>query len=144
MPLEVVIIPGEAIGPFRLGMTRSEIWAQDRSPIHAFFKTPFTQERTDDIRKFGLHVYYDERGGCDYMEAWTKTEHFHTILLLGDHVISGRSMREIREILAKSSISFTEGDFGFKSAEYGIGFYCHNFGSDECLVDGVSVMRKNG
>jgi len=142
MALPVLIIPGESVGPYRLGMTRQDVWAQDRSPIRAFFKTPASKDRTDNILKFGLHVFYGESGCCDYMEAWTKTEHFHTELLLGERLLSGKTMREVREILVYLRTPFLEDEFGFQARAGGIGFYCHSFESDDSLLDGVSVMKK--
>ncbi len=142
MPLPVTIVPGESIGPFKLGMSRSEVWAQDRSPIHAFYKTPMSENRTDDVRRFGLHVFYDEADCAEYFEAWTRTEHFHTTLHLGEFTLSGRVMGEVRSILRELGFPFSEDRYGFQCPEFGIGFYCHDFESDESTLDGVTVMKR--
>lgn len=101
-----------------------------------------SKDRTDDVVKFGLHVYYDEDGRCDSIEAWTQTEHFHTTLLFGPHTLNGRSMKEVRDILKQSDIPFSQDAYGFTAPTIGLGFYCHDFESDEGSLDGIIIMKR--
>lgn len=142
MPHELIIVPGKSIGPFHLGMTRAEVWAQHSSPISAFFKTPAAKERTDDIRNLGVHIHYDGAGRCEFIEAWTVVPHFNITLVLGTAALNGKKMGEVRDILSRSSRSFIENDSGFEDKTEGVGFYCHTFESDDSLLDGVWISKK--
>ena len=58
------IVPGQSIGPFRLGITREEIEALNIRPM-----TPFESGDGADFPDLGIWVRYDESGRCREVQA---------------------------------------------------------------------------
>ncbi|GEM_PF-5244335 len=51
-------------------------------------------------------------------------------------------MKEIKEWGFCMDITLDQYDSGLESQAHGIGFYCHNYESDESKLDGVYIMNK--
>jgi hypothetical protein len=84
------IIPGESIGPFKLGMTRDEIERLSIRPMKTggHFPQP------------GIYVYYDAAGRCNKIEAiFGYKPSPPTFTLLG-HIVNGMTDKEMAGILA--------------------------------------------
>jgi hypothetical protein len=137
------VVPGVSIGSFALGMTRAEIHAQSASPIRPFLKTPMATRPTDDIVDLGVHVHYDADERCSLIEAWTPEPRRDAKLTIGDIEIEGKTMLELRGVLGKLSSLVKTHDEGFESASDGLGIYCHEFPSEDSLLDGVYVFRPH-
>ena len=136
------IVPGKSIGPYRLGMSRQEVWAQYRYPIICFYKTDESIYRTDDIEILGIHVHYDENEKCDFIEAWAQVQHNKPILKIKNVSLNGQNMGDIQTLCEMLPFNFEKYDSGFESRDTGIGFYCHEYESEESLLDGVYVMNN--
>jgi len=74
------IIPGKSIGSYQLGMSRQDVWAQNRYPVTCFYKTEKSFQRNDDIELLGIHVHYNENEKCNFIEAWTQVQHNKLVL----------------------------------------------------------------
>jgi len=121
------VIPGERIGPFRLGMTRAQLWKQHRSAVTCYFKTPTSTERTDNFTFVGVHLYYDRKGKCNFIEAMTRVQYNRVELLLLSVIINGSSVRRVRELCEPLVPSLRNEGWGFRSVTAGLGVYCHNY-----------------
>lgn len=142
MAEKLSVIPGTSIGPFRIGMTRGEIWDLTRRPITSFFKTPFSPFRTDDISLLGVHVHYEGTDElCSEIEAWTFVNHNKTELWVDGLPINGMKMGDIKAWLNEKNYRFESEDYGYSLSQLGIGFYCHNFEAEESIVDGLHIYK---
>jgi hypothetical protein len=134
------IMPGKSIGTYRLGMSRQDVWAQNRCPITCFYKTETSIQRTDDIELLGIHVHYDENEKCNLIEAWTQVQYNKSLLMIEAISLNGQSMGDIQSLCEMLPFNFDKLDSGFESNEAGIGFYCHDYESEDSLLDGVYIM----
>lgn len=141
MTRDLLVVPGHAIGPFELGMTRPQIWAKDRGQVCCFYKTPDSEDRTDDFTLLGVHVHYED-GRCSFIEAWSELDHVATSIVFAGMEVNRKTMKEIGDFIRTVSGNFVRNDYGYEDVTLGVGFYCHNFDSDEACVDGVYVMPK--
>lgn len=105
------IIPGESIGPFRLGMTREEVEKLNIHPIEMF-----RDSSGADFPSVGVKVHYDESGKCTGIEA--RVFGFGTaIFALAGRVVNDLSDRDARELFRSisSDIRFFYGCFDLPS-----------------------------
>lgn len=137
------IIPGKSIGSYQLGMSRQDVWAQNRHPVTCFYKTEKSIQRTDDIELLGIHVHYDENEKCNFIEAWTQVQYNKPVLKIKGISLNGQSMGDIHSLSEVLPFSFEKSDSGFESSEAGIGFYCHNYESEDSLLDGVYIIPRS-
>lgn len=80
------ILPGESVGPFRLGMSREDVEGLNILPMETF-KDGLGAEFT----AIGVKVYYDESGRCTRIEARVFGEG------MAGFVLAGRSVNNISE-----------------------------------------------
>jgi hypothetical protein len=52
-------------------------------------------------------------------------------------------MGDIQSLCEVLPFRFEKSDSGLESSEAGIGFYCHDYESDDSLLDGVYIMYPN-
>ena len=135
------VIPGVSIGAYIIGMTRAEVRAQSTAQVIPFRKTSMATRPTDDIRDMGVHVHYDADDLCSVIEAWTPVPSRAAKLTIGDTELEGKTMLELRDVFGKLSIKSDTHDEGFEDASKGVGIYCHEFPSEDSLLDGVYVFR---
>lgn len=96
------IVPGEAIGPFRLGMTRQEIGTvreQERARGIGFPLADPKGLPQQDFPQPGIYFYYDDADRCCKIEAlfgyWASPPVF---TLLG-RVVNGMTARKVAELM---------------------------------------------
>ena len=108
------IIPGESIGPFKLGMSRAEIENLNIRPMEEF------KDRSGvEFPTLGVKVHYDESGQCKQIEACV----FSVSADMAGFTLAGRLVNDISEHDAKelfrsisSNIRFFYGGFELPSA----------------------------
>ena len=61
------------------------------------------------------------------------------MLKIGDVVLNGQNMGDIKILCEKLPYTFQKSDSGFESIDKRIGFYCHEYESEDSLLDGVYV-----
>jgi hypothetical protein len=92
------IIPGESIGPFKLGMTREQIEELDIRPRLDLNKERTVYPLVDiDVKEIkrggfpnpGVHVYYDTSGTCHELEAIFLYDLSPPVFTLCGHVTNG-------------------------------------------------------
>jgi len=100
------IIPGESIGPFKLGMTREEIEDLDIHPRMDLNNEdthyPLVDIDVEEIRYFpnpGVNVYYDTSGTCHRLEAIFQYESSPPVFTLCGHVTNGMTGSKVKSIL---------------------------------------------
>lgn len=132
---------GHSIGPYSLGMARTEVWSQFRYPITSFYKTDESTFRTDDISLLGIHVHYNQSEKVDFIEAWTNVQYNKPKLIIEGMNLIGHTMKDIKALCELLPYNFELNDYGYQSQE-GVGFYCHNFDSEDSILDGVYIEKK--
>jgi hypothetical protein len=97
------IIPGESIGPFKLGMTREQIEELDIRPR---------------IPSPGVNVYYDTSGTCHSLRAIFEYWPYPPVFTLCGHVTNGMSGSKVKSILRSiaSDVRHSYGSFDSLSA----------------------------
>ncbi len=109
----IEIIPGESIGPFKLGMTREQIEELDIRPRLDLNKecTLYTlvnidvKEIVKKIKTFGgfpypgVHVSYDTSGTCHELEAIFLYDLSPPVFTLCGHVTNGMMGGKVKSIL---------------------------------------------
>jgi hypothetical protein len=107
------IIPGESIGPFKLGMTREQIEELDIRPRLDLNKECTLYPLVDiDVKEIvkkiktwggfpypGVHVSYDTSGTCHELEAIFLYDLSPPVFTLCGHVTNGMLGREVISIL---------------------------------------------
>jgi hypothetical protein len=103
------IIPGESIGPFKLGMTREQIEELDIRPRMDLNKKgthyPLVDIDVEEIQSGtyfpspGVTVYYDTSGTCHHLEALFQYEPSPPVFTLCGHVANGMTGSEVVSIL---------------------------------------------
>ena len=105
------IIPGESIGPFKLGMTREQIEGLDIRPrmdLESEEGTyyPLVDIDAKEIRSSnggfpnpGVTVYYDTSGTCHHLKAIFLYDPSSPVFTLCGHVTNGMSGCEVSSIL---------------------------------------------
>lgn len=134
------IIPGCSVGPFCLGMPRSEIWSLHRCPITSFYSPSTSRRRTDDFTLLGIHVYYDDEDSANCLEAHMPVQYNDVKLLLDGNRINSLTVGKLREICSLFDHPLKDFDFGFEVPAIGLSVYSHEYENDESPVDAVSVM----
>ena len=137
----LVVKAGISIGPYKIGMNRTEVWSKSRYPITSFYKTDASIQRTDDITLLGIHVHYDEDGRSNFIEAFTSVKYNSTVLEIEELVINGQCMKDIFALTELLPYSFKKNDYGYESKTAGVGFFCHDFEGPNSLVDGIYIMK---
>jgi competence protein CoiA len=134
------ILSGISIGPYALGMPKTEVWKQFRYPITCFFKSEEATYRSDSITHFGIDIHYDGQEKCNLIEAWTQMGN-NTIVRVLDTTLNGMTMRDVKTLCDRLPYNFEKKFFGFESIDKRIGFYCHEYESEDSLLNGVYVMH---
>lgn len=119
------IIPGESIGPFRLGMTREQIEELDIRPRMDLDEEsthyPLVDIDVEKIQYFpnpGVNVYYDTSGTCDRLRAIFGYEPSPPVFTLCGHVTNGMMGGKVKSILRSiaSDVRHSYGSFDSLSA----------------------------
>ncbi len=117
------IIPGESIGPFKLGMTREQIEELDIHPRMDLKKNgtyyPLVDIDVEEIQSRttssfpspGVNVYYDTSGTCHHLKAHFQYEPYPPVFTLCGHVTNGMEGSEVVSIL-RSIASDVEVSYG--------------------------------
>ena len=134
------IVPGTSVGPFRLGMPRSEIQALYKCPITSFYKTPNCTQRTDDFSLLGIHVYYGDNACANYIEAHMPVQYNDVKHRLDGNLVTGLNVGQLREICDLLGHPLVGFDSGFKIPSLGLNVYSHDYETDDSSVDAISVM----
>ncbi len=104
------IIPGESIGPFKLGMTREQIEELDINPRIDLNKEctyyPLADIDVEEIKSRatyfpspGVEVTYDTSGTCHHLEAIFGYEPYPPVFTLRGHVTNGMAGSKAKSIL---------------------------------------------
>lgn len=136
------IIPGSSVGPFRLGMPRTEIQSLFQYPITSFFKGPDSERRTDDFTILGVHIYYDGDDCANYIEAHMPVEFNDVKHRLDGNFVTGMNVGELREICQLLGHPLVDFDSGFEIPSLGLNVYSHDYETDASTVDAISVMPR--
>ena len=121
------IIPGESIGPFKLGMTREQIEELDIRPRLDLNKERTVYPLVDiDVKEIkrggfpnpGVHVYYDTSGTCHELEAIFLYDLSPPVFTLCGYVTNGMLGCEVNSILRSiaSDVRHLYGSFDSLSA----------------------------
>lgn len=117
------IIPGESIGPFKLGMTREQIEELDIRPRMDLKKKsgthyPLVDIDVEEIRSRsyslpspGVNVYYYTSGKCHHLEALFQYVPSPPVFTLCGHVANGMTGSEVVSIL-RSIASDVKSSYG--------------------------------
>ncbi len=112
------IIPGESMGPFKLGMTREQIEELDIRPRMDLNKKgtyyPLVDIDVEEIQYFpsrGVNVYYDTSGTCHHLKAHFQYEPNPPVFTLCGHVTNGMEGSGVVSIL-RSTASDVEVSYG--------------------------------
>lgn len=124
MTKSFVIKPRECVGPFKLGMTREEIWAQDRSPIMSYFPQSHSKVRSDDITLLGIHVHYDEESEtANHISVFTKVRNNNVIdFILFDERINDFQRQDVEALLELNEVSSELENSSIRCTELGLVF----------------------
>ncbi len=106
----IKIIPGESIGPFKLGMTREQMEKLDIRPRidvdenRAYYPmedidVEGIQPVTSGFPRPGVHVEYDTSGTCHQLEAIFRYDPSPPVFTLRGHVTNGMSGPKVASIL---------------------------------------------
>ena len=119
-----VIKPRDCVGPFELGMTRVEIWAQERCPIISYFPQSHSKVRSDDITLLGIHVHYNEvRETANQISVFTKVRNKNAVdFVLFDEIINDFQRQDIETLLELNEVSSELEDSSIKCTDLGLVF----------------------
>jgi len=123
------IIPGESIGPFKLGMTREQIEELDVRPRMDFEDgkgahyplVDIDEEEIPSGPSPGVNVYYDTSGICHRIEALFQYWPYPPVFTLCGHVTNGMTGAEAESILRSiaSDVKWSYASVYSLSAGYG-------------------------
>jgi hypothetical protein len=142
------IIPGESIGPFKLGMTREQIEELDIRPRLDLNKERTVYPLVDiDVKEIkrggfpnpGVHVYYDTSGTCHELEAIFLYDLSPPVFTLCGYVTNGMLGCEVNSILR--SIASDVDEAWIYSPSAGIRAGKWELGIDEPIMS-ITVMPK--
>ena len=139
------IIPGIGIGPFKLGMTREEAWAQTRCGISSFYAQEWATERSDDFTALGIHAHY-ESGRVTRLVAFTRTPHFgQNVLQLHDENMTWEFRRaDVVALLDLHELAHIEREDQVVAGGLGLTFGFQERGDGEERLDYVLVEVIGG
>jgi hypothetical protein len=70
----LVVVPGKGIGPFLLGLGRTEVQALTREPIHSYFPQDWSTVRSDAHDGLGVTVSYDDDARANHIAGYTRVK----------------------------------------------------------------------
>jgi hypothetical protein len=127
----VEIIPFASIGLLAFGDSREVARGKLGSTFSTFRKVSGANE-TDSFDDLGLHLYYDDAGHLEFVEAFGAAEvTFRGICFLG------RNLESVIADMKSLGFSPTEADVGVDFVEAGIALTAQSGG-----VEGVAAHRK--
>ena len=132
------IEPYKSVGPIKFGMSRPEIRDVLQIEPKPFRKTLSSLIASDAYDDIGVHVHFDESGGCCAVElAAPANPTFRGQSLLGQPLSTLR--RQFEEVDDTLEVDET----GFTSHKFGIGLFAP-FAEDspEDPVEGVIVFKR--
>ena len=145
------IIPGESIGPFKLGMTREQIEELDIHPRIDLNKEITYYPLADiDVEEFnsrttyfpspGVEVTYDMSGTCHHLKAIFLYDPSPPVFTLCGHVTNGMSGCEVSSILRSIASDVRHGYAWFDSLSAGI--RATKWERDDEAIMSINVMPK--
>ncbi len=131
----IEIIPGESIGPFKIGMTREQMEKLDIRPRidvdenRAYYPmedidVEGIQPVTSGFPRPGVHVDYDTSGTCHHLRAIFGYWPSPPVFTLCGHVTNGMSGRKVASILGSIASDVR-----------------HNYGSIYSLSAGIMATK---
>jgi tetratricopeptide (TPR) repeat protein len=130
------IIPGEAIGPFKLGMTRDEIEGLNIRPMKDF------EDNTGvDFPRLGVSLFYDASDKCREIQAalFSKSPTF----VLAGHIVNGVSADEAQGIFMSISPYIKLLYAGFELPSVGLRAVKWEAGDDHiCAIQVMAEKRR--
>ena len=148
------IIPGESIGPFKLGMTREQIEELDIRPRLDLNKECTLYPLVDiDVKEIvkeiktwggfpypGVHFSYDTLGTCHELEAIFLYEPSPPVFTLCGHVVNGMTQDEFVTIL-RSIASDVNGFYGSRHS-LSAGIRATKWEASDDHIMAIRVMPK--
>jgi len=143
------IIPGESIGPFKLGMTREQIKELDIRPRVDFEDGNGTHYPLVDIDEEeipsgpspGVNVYYDTSGTCHHLEALFQYWPYPPVFTLCGHVANGMTQDKVVSIL-RSIASDVKGSYGSRHS-LSAGIRATKWEATDDHIMSIEVMPKD-
>jgi len=145
------IIPGESIGPFKLGMTREQIEELDIHPrIDLNKEITYFPLADIDVEEFksrttyfpspGVEVTYDTSGTCHRIEAIFRYEPSPPVFTLCGHVTNGMTGSKVESILRSIASDVRHVYASFDSLSAGI--LAAKWERDDKAIMSITVMPK--
>ena len=148
----IEIIPGESIGPFKLGMTREQIEELDIRPrMDLDEKSTYYPLVDIDVKEIqsrstssfpspGVNVYYDTSGTCHRLRAIFEYEPCPPVFTLCGNVTNGISGCEVKSILQSIASDVRHSYGSFDSLSAGIRATKWEVGDEPIMC--ITVMPK--
>ena len=137
------IIPGESVGPFKLGMSREEVQSINRSPIKSYYAQSWSKHRTDSFELLGIQCSYDESEKLDEIVAFMKIEHNTVSFFLEGECFNAYSMSDVKKVIPIiSDENVVESDWGFELPQSGIMFGADISESEDKRLEFISIKKR--
>jgi hypothetical protein len=128
----VEIIPFKSVGKLSFGDSRQVARQKLSSTFKTFRKAAGQPDETDSFDQLGLHLYYDNDGNLEFVEAFEPAEvTFRGIRFLG------RERATVKKEMKEIGFSPAEDDYGMMFSEAGIAVT-----APSAVVEGVAAHRK--
>jgi hypothetical protein len=125
------ITPFEGVGTIRFGDSRQQV----RNSInHRYesFRKDVGEDETDAFDEIGVHVYYDDQGRVEFIEAFSPAS-----LTLHGLPLMGRPIGDVEDELRALGYSSRQTDVGLEYTDAGIALT-----AAEGIIEGVGVFRR--
>ena len=125
------IRPFEAIGALSFGDLRSIVREKLGKEYSSFSKTT-GDDLTDAYDSLGLHLYYDQDGRLEFVEAFAPA-----VITMNGITFLGRQVADVVHELGMKGLDYVDADVGIDFPAVGIAITSPNG-----IIDGVAVQRK--
>lgn len=125
------IIPFESVGILSFGDSRAGA-REKLSSIFSTFQKDIGENETDSFDELGLHLYYDDAGRLEFIEAFDPAQ----VVFRGIGFL-GRDVDSVRWDMESLGLSPTESDVGLKFGSVGIALT-----APSGVVEGVAAHRS--
>ena len=137
------IIPGESVGPFKLGMSREEVQSINRSPIKSYYAQSWSKFRTDSFELLGIQCSYDESEKLDEIVAFMKIEYNTVSFFLEGECFNAYSMSDVKKVIPIiCDENVVESDWGFELPQSGIMFGADIAESEDKRLEFISIKKR--
>ena len=124
------VVPFESVGELRFGDTQAAV-RQRLSSAFTTFRKGKSRSETDAFHDLGLHVYYDDSGVVEFIEAFDPAD----ITIQGVHFL-GRDVNDVVSDMKRRGYESQEGDGDPDFTSAGIALTV-----SEEMVEGVAVYK---